>query len=616
MASTTEIPLTLPALHDAYRRGSITPLDVVESLLAHWDPLDPWSATWISRHSDEALRDRARALGTDVRGPLFGALVAVKDNIDVAGLPTTAACPAFASVPQRSAAVVRRLEAAGAIVVGKTNLDQFATGLVGTRSPYGEVPNSFDPNYVSGGSSSGSAVAVARGTVHLSLGTDTAGSGRVPAAFNNIVGLKPTRGRIPTTGVVPACASLDCVSLFALTVADAWTAFCAVHGGDPDDPTSLRVWSDDVAVPAKLRVGVPRAPLLDFLGDGRAESAFRRTLGLLPGLGIEVVEVDAAMLARAAELLYGGPFVAERLVAAGALLERDPDSMDPTVRGVLQRARAFSAKDAFLAQQEVARLRVAVEALLSGVDCLLVPSVPTFPTRAAVSAAPLERNAELGRYTNAVNMLDLCALAIPGAMRDDGLPAGITLIADRGRDAFLAAVGAHMHGAFARACGLTMGATKMSMPSSDAIDPASSTGAEPRSAARASTTVGVVVVGAHLSGMPLNHQLTDIGARLRLATKTAPTYRMFAIPGTPPKPGLVRVREGGGSIEVEVWDVPIGRYGDLVASIPPPLGIGTLDLADGSKVQGFLCEGVATGGLDDITALGGWRAYVATLGTR
>jgi len=546
----------------------------------------------------EALDERLAAAGGDVdRLPLYGVPFAVKDIIDVAGWPTTAACPAYSYVADNDAPVVARLRAAGAIVVGKTNLDQFATGLVGTRSPHGAVANSFKPEYVSGGSSSGSASVVARGLVPFSLGSDTAGSGRVPAAFNNIVGLKPTRGWLSTSGVVPACRTLDCVSVFALTVEDAEQVASIAGGFDSTDPYSRAALPDATArFPSTPRFAVPAA--LEFFGDELAAAAFRAAVQRLRALNVSLVEIDFAPFAELAALLYQGPWVAERYVTMERLLRTDPDAVNPVVRQIASGAARFSAADAFKAEYRRAELARTIERSLSEVDALVVPTTPSIYTIAAVQNDPLALNSRLGTYTNFTNLADLAALALPADFRSDGLPAGITLIARAGRDHALAAFGKRWQ----RAAGLPLGATGRA--SGAGVDSDSAV-VEPPAAVR------IAVVGAHLTGLPLNHQLTSRGARFVERCRTAACYRLFALPSTvPPKPGLAR-HERGASIEVELWDLPEAAVGSFIAEIPAPLGIGTLELADGRTVKGFICEPYGLEGAEDITEYGGWRAFLA-----
>lgn len=555
------------------------------ALAARLAELDRWAA-------EES--ERARLC---VRRPLFGVPFAVKDNIDVAGWPTTAACPAFSHVAATSATVVRRLIEAGAVCIGKTNLDQFATGLVGTRSPYGAPASVFDPSRVSGGSSSGSAVVVARGSVPFALGTDTAGSGRVPAGFNNIVGLKPTPGRASTAGVVPACRSLDCVSVFALTVDDAAAVLSVMEGPDEADE-----YSDFVAGPGDwsrpLRVGVPVVPRLDeSLGYTRA---WRTAVERLATLGVAVVERDIEPLHAVAALLYDGPWVAERYAVVQRWLDEQPEALDATVAAVIGRARAQSALDAFRGQYALRRAQREAERLWSEVDLIMVPSAPRHPSFAEVEADPIGANAALGHYTNFVNLLGWSALALPAAMTAQGLPFGVTFIAPGHHDAALARWGR----TWQAASGLPLGALDRR------YEPRAAGAPWPASRA----TLPVAVVGAHLRGLPLNHQLLDRGATLRAVTTTTPAYRLYELPNSRPrKPGLLRVGEGGSPIVVEVWDLPLAEAGAFLAGVPSPLSLGTVELADGSAVHGFLCEAFALQGANDISRFGGWRAYLESV---
>ncbi|MDN3920063.1 allophanate hydrolase [Roseateles violae] len=527
--------------------------------------------------------------------PLFGVPFAVKDNIDVAGMPTTAACPAFARTPQSSAHAVQRLLDAGAVCLGKTNLDQFATGLVGARSPYGRPSSAFDAQRVSGGSSSGSALAVARAEVAFSLGTDTAGSGRVPAGFNNVVGLKPTPGRVGTSGVLPACRTLDCVSVFALTVEDAASVLALIEGPDAQDAYSAFA-PGPARLPARpLCIGVPQSAEL----DAEYAAAWPQALAQARSLGHEIVPLDFAALHAVADLLYNGPWVAERHAVVQALLESAPEALDPTVRRVIEGALGRTATDTFRAQYALREAQRDLAALWKDVDLLMVPTTPGHPRFAALDADPVGVNARLGRYTNFVNLLGWCALALPAGFTAEGLPFGITFIGPGQADAALARFGL----AWQAAVALPLGAT-------DARPLASQPALRwPASA----PTLPLAVVGAHLSGMPLNGQLTSRGATLREATTTAPCYRLHALAGTvPPKPGLQRVAAGGGAaIAIEIWDVPLAEIGSLLALIPAPLGLGSLLLADGRSVHGFICEGHALADATDITDFGAWRAYMA-----
>jgi len=598
---------TIFDFQDLLRSGIASVPELIETVLARIAAQSP-AEVFISRADPQKVRQRGRQLqdrmlsepGLRACMPLFGVPFVVKDNIDVLGVETTCACPAFAYNPCRSATVVQRLEAAGAIFVGKTNLDQFATGLVGTRSPYGEVANPFDSRYVSGGSSSGSAVAVALGLVPFALGTDTAGSGRVPAAFCNLVGIKPTPGLVSTNGVFPACRSLDCISAFTHTVADAWSVLSVLAGTDPDDTYSREI----AALPPlarKVRIGLP-APL-EFLDDAAAATAFECALApLRHDAGIEFVDIPFAPFTAIAKLLYDGAWIAERRIALGTFYDDHLSQIDPAVREIIGHANGKTAVDAFEAIYALEAGRRMAERVFDAVDMLLVPTTPTIHTRAAVAASPLARNSELGFYTNFVNLLGMCALALPGPFRKDGLPAGVTLIAPGGADHRVAELARRIEPMLHARLGLGI----VSPPrKSSPLPPLPSN----------APTVQVAVVGAHLSGMPLNWQLTERQAWLVTATRTSSDYRLYALPDSdPPKPGLVRVPHHGSTVELEVWEMPVEHYGSFVASIPAPLGIGMLTLHDGSQVQGFLCESAAVEGAQDITEYGGWRVYCSAAG--
>lgn len=525
---------------------------------------------WIHR---PALEEMLSSVPSDESLPLFGRTFAVKDNIDVAGWPTTAGCAEFSYTPTHDAPVIAKLRALGAIPLGKTNLDQFATGLVGTRSPFGIPRSVFSKAHISGGSSSGSAVAVAAGLADFALGTDTAGSGRVPAAFNNIVGLKPTRGVLSMRGVVPACRSLDCVSIFARTVAEAQRVFAAVREFDALDPFS-RPWKP--AVRELRRIGVPRADQLEFYGDEEMRALYEQAKQRF-----DVVEIDFAPFRDAAKLLYAGPWVAERDAAVGEFLAAHPQAGHPVVRGIIEGAGRYSATDAFRASYELARLRRLADAEWDKMDALLLPTTPTIYTVEEVLADPVRLNSNLGLYTNFVNLLDLCALAVPAGFRGDGLPLGVTFIAPAFHDDELAKLGAAFLG-----------------EAPPAIAPGG---------------VALSVVGAHLSGQPLNRQLTSRGAQLVKTCRTANDYRFYALANTtPPKPGLVRAPGfAGPGIETEVWRLSHEAFGEFVAEVPAPMGIGSVVLDDGTTVKGFLCEVAALEGSREITEFGGWRGFLA-----
>ncbi len=542
-------------------------------------------ALFISLKSeDEAIAEAEQIERRSERGALFGRVFAAKDNIDVRGLPTTAACPAFAYTPEESAFVVQLLEAAGAIAIGKTNLDQFATGLVGVRSPYGTPRNALREDLIPGGSSSGSAVAVAAGVVDFALGTDTAGSGRIPAGMNGIVGLKPSLGMLSATGMVPACRTLDTVSVFAPNVASACEVAAIAAAYDARDAYSKpfpRMIAG--APPGHFRVGVPRADQRMFFGDSASEKAFASDIGRLEQIGAEVIEVDFEPLHAVARLLYEGPWVAERYAATKALVEGSPDVFHPITFKIISGARGLTAVSAFEATYRLADFRRTASRILDRVDMLLVPTVPRFYTTKEVEAEPIQLNSNLGSYTNFVNLLDLCAISVPVGERDDGLPSSITLIGKAGTDAYLASVAAAAEG------------RPMGGPTPSVAD-----------------RINIAVVGAHLSGLPLNGQLVDAGGVFVSEARTSADYALFALEGTKPaKPGLLRVATGAGSsIALEIWSLPTQGFGRFVADIPSPLGIGSVQLSSGVTVKGFLVEAEAVKRARDISQFGGWRAFL------
>ncbi len=593
--------LDLQTLRAAYAAG-LTPSDLIAEvearIVAHADP-----ALFISRPSVAALEARAAdlaAIPMEKRGPLHGIPFVVKDNIDVAGVPTTAACREFAYTPDVSATLVAKVEAAGGIMIGKANLDQFATGLVGVRSPYGVPRNSFDGAYIPGGSSSGSATSVAAGLATFSFGTDTAGSGRVPAGLNNLVGLKPTPGFFSTSGVVPACRTLDCISIFALTVADSWAVADVVAGFDATDPYS-RVMPKGVpgAAPTNVRLGVPAAKDLKFFGDSVGEVAFLTSLEHLKSAGHDLIEIDFEPFFAVARLLYEGPWVAERYAAIKSFLEADASRLHPVTRAITEQALTKTAVGTFEAIYALAAARRVTEPTWLQVDALVVPTVTRFWSVDEVEADPIATNSALGTYTNFVNLLGLSALAVPMRFRTDGLPAGVTFIAPGGRDAWLSSLGRGVEAL----TDLPLGATGLPRPA-----------ALPPTAQVPDGMIGVAVVGAHLAGLPLNRELLDLGASFVRSARTAPAYRFYALAGGPPfRPGLIRVSDGSGvAIETEIWALPPDGFGKFVAGIPAPLGIGTLSLEDGSTVKGFIAEPVAAEGALDISTYGGWRAYLTS----
>lgn len=548
------------------------------------EPLHP---VWISLIPSETALARAHELEKSPRGPLFGTTVAVKDNMDVAGMPTTAGCPAYAYTPSSTATVVRRLEDAGAILIGKTNMDQFATGLVGTRSPFGSCSCVFDERYVSGGSSSGSAIAVAKGIVTFSLGTDTAGSGRVPAAFNSIIGLKPSRGLLSTAGIVPACRSLDCVSIFASSCQEAHRVWAAAKGFDAGDPFSRASRPGEDAAPwlgARFRFGVPPTGQLQFFGDEEAQGLFAAAVRNVERLDGEKIEIDFSIFRAAAELLYQGPWVAERLAAVQSFLRGHAHEMNPVVRDIIAGGEHYTAVDAFSAQYKLNELCRAAAAEWEKMDVLVLPTTGTIYTHEQVAADPVGTNSNLGYYTNFVNLMDLAAVAVPAGFRSNGLPFGISFIGRAFSDAALLELAHRFLGAKQPLFGGAPGCVELA------------------------------VVGAHLEGMPLNSELTERGARLKKVCRTAPGYRLYVLERTePPKPGLIRDNHAEGpGIEVEVWTMPEDQFGGFVAKVVPPLGIGSVILDNGESVKCFVCEPWAIGNATEITRFGGWRSYLAS----
>jgi allophanate hydrolase len=590
------LSLDIANLERLYAAGETTPEAIVREVYARIRAKGV-RPDWITLVDEDAAVAKARDAP---RGALYGIPFAVKDNIDVAGLPTTCACPEFAYVAERSATVVERMEQEGAILIGKTNLDQFATGLNGTRSPYGIPASTFNPDYIAGGSSSGSALAVAAGLVSFALGTDTAGSGRIPASFNNIVGLKPTKGLISMRGIVPACRTQDAVSIFALTVADAAKVAMTSIAFDAEDPFArlgARGFALEAA-PEPLRVGVPNG-LIPFFGDNDYESLYHAAIDRLAGLGAEIVPIDYAPFAKAASMLYAGPWVAERLIAVGDLATRNPQAIHEVVRGIILGAKEKSAAETFKAFYDLAELIGEARTAWAKIDILLLPTAGTTYTIAEMLADPVALNTNLGAYTNFVNLMDLAALSVPAGFRPDGIPFGVTLIGPALSDGMLASVGDALHRSLA---GAQLGVTSFALSSTPPVRPGS----------KPAKLVRVAVVGAHLSGQPLNGQLVERKAKLIERSRTGPGYRLYALANTsPPKPGLVFDGSGPGAIEVEVWEMDEAAFGSFVALIPAPLGIGTVTLADGRTVKGFLCEGHAVRGAEDITAFGAWRAWLS-----
>ncbi len=578
---TKDMPLTLDALREAYDTGA-TPSDIVREVYRRIQAIGDPAIFIHLRPMEEVLAEAGALPVRSDAQPLWGVPFVAKDNIDVAGVPTTAACPAYAYTPAEDAFVVSRLRAAGALVIGKTNLDQFATGLVGVRSPFGVPRNAVDPEIVPGGSSSGSGVAVGHGFVTFSLGTDTAGSGRVPAALNNIVGLKPSLGALSATGVVPACRTLDTISIFAATVTDAFAAFQVACAEDPKDAYSKAISAGQLSVPpSDFKVGVPDAGSRIFFGDSVQAASFETSIKRLTSLGATIVELDFAPLYGVAEMLYEGAWVAERYTVVEELMRNRPDALHPTTAKIIGAAEKLSAADAFRGIYRLKELERAANALMGQVDLLCVPTIPTFYSVADLEADPVTPNSNLGTYTNFVNLLDMCGIAVPSAPRSDGRPGSVTLLAPGGQDAQVASLAA----AFAD--------ETVSEPSKNLAE----------------TEIAIAVCGAHMSGMVLNHELTSRGGRLLEATQTAPRYRLYALAGGPPqRPGLLRI-EKGAKIEIEVWALPKSSVGAFLEGIPAPLSIGTIELEDGSEAHGFLVETAGVQGAEDITHLGSWRRF-------
>jgi allophanate hydrolase len=597
--------VTLADIREAITAGRLSAAQFVRE---RWQQLchanegarDP---AWISLASTTQLEAQLDLLAqrSPADCPLYGVPFAVKDNIDVAGWTTTAACPEFAYSATHTAPVVAQLMQAGAVLLGKTNLDQFATGLVGTRSPYGWVPNTFSAEHISGGSSSGSASVVARGLVAFALGTDTAGSGRVPAGFNNLIGLKPTPGIVSTAGVVPACRTLDCVSLLTLTTADASAVYAVIatyDRQDPPEPVFHRPSAPRYALRSCPRVGIPRDP---FFASGAYRNLFEASVTHLHALECTHGTFDLAPFAEVAAMLYQGPWTAERYAIAGRLIEQRCPGIDPVVAEVISAGKQYSAVDAFNALYRVRELESQTRPVWNEFDVLMVPVAPCLPTRAEVAAEPIQRNSELGTYTNFVNLLGLSAIAVPFGFTPEGLPFGVTFIARGGGDWALMELAARWQ----RSLELPLGAKLRALQPADTRINAAPPGAIP-----------LAVVGAHLQGMPLHYQLAERGARFHAVTHTAARYRLYALNGThPPKPGLARADDGA-AIAVELYDVPTDALGSFLAGIPPPLGLGTIELQDGTWVKGFICEPQALKDAQDITAFGGWRAYAAANGAK
>lgn len=594
--------MTIAGLHKHYRNGDFSPTELVEALLLEC-AVDQ-DTVWISLLSLKQLQPYLEKLSGQSPDdlPLYGIPFAIKDNINLAGVPTTAACPAFEYVPDESAYVVEQLIAAGAIPLGKTNMDQFATGLVGTRSPapWGPCPNALNADYISGGSSAGSAVAVSKTQVSFSLGTDTAGSGRVPAAFNNIVGLKPSRGLLSNSGVVPACQSLDVVSIFALTARDANRVFDCAAATDHNDPYSRENPFHNgpryfASTDAPLRIGVIAPEQRIFFGDTAASECFDDALKKISAVGHELIEVDLSACLEAARLLYEGPWLAERYIAVQNIIEQSPQDLHPVIREVIGAGDNQRATDAFRAMYRLQALCQRASTVLDTVDMVLTPTVATCYSTEAVLDDPIVLNSNLGAYTNFMNLMDYSAVALPTGFFPSGVGFGITLFHTVFSDKRLLSAAAALQEVFA----LNLGATQQSFPTQQLPD-----------ARATSTHIDVVVCGAHLSGQPLNWQLTERGGRLKASTLSSPNYKLYAL-ADGRRPAMVRNTQSGCAIAVEVWSVPAQTFGSFVAEIPAPLGIGQVELEGGHWCAGFICEGSGLEGAVDISSFGGWLAYLS-----
>lgn len=601
--------ITIKELLSRYQSGDLTPKQHIEALMQeiHQSFHETKDSAWIAIATEAKIAEQLKNLDqllvnkTMAHLPLYGVPFAIKDNIDAAGWETTVGCPDFAFEPKKNATVVEKLLNAGAILVGKTNLDQFATGLVGTRSPFGAVPNTFDPSYVSGGSSSGSASVVARGLACFSLGTDTAGSGRIPAAFNNIVGTKPTPGLVSTEGVFPACKSIDCVSIMTLTAADADMVLNVMKSNEHDraqeaqfHPTPKPLYN----FIKPIRIGLPIS--CQFLDDGQYQKAFAKAIENAKGLEVEFVAVDIDPFVKAGKLLYDGPWVSERFAVTEDFLKSNPDSFDVSVKQIIESGAPYTAAQGFRAIYQLKDLEIEAKKAWAQCDVIMVPSAPNHPTIEDLKNHPIIKNSELGMYTNYVNLMRLCAVAVPAGFTEMGMPFGVTLLAQEGSDNALIKLAAQWQILF----GLPLGKSNIkgslnelgiSTPKNEVME--------------------IAVVGAHLQGMPLHSQLTERRARLIKACKSSKSYKLFALPNTtPPKPGLVKAKTNGAAIDLEVYEMPIAEVGSFLSLIPAPLGLGNIELEDGSWVKGFICEPYAIDGAKDITDLGGWKPYINQLG--
>ncbi|WP_016954083.1 allophanate hydrolase [Catenovulum agarivorans] len=586
--------LTIGELHSAYTNKLITPDNLILSLVQH---AKTQQSVWIYLLNESELKPYLDGLKnkSPQTHPLYGVPFAIKDNIDLAGVPTTAACPEFSYVAEKSAFVVQQLIEAGAIPIGKTNLDQFATGLVGTRSPYGETPNAFNSDYISGGSSSGSAVATALGTVSFALGTDTAGSGRVPACFNNLVGLKPSKGLLSTSGVVPACRSLDCVSIFALTASDANQVFQVAAQYDGEDCYSRAnplANQKPVLTKDSFTFAVPLADQLEFFADDFYQAEFAKAVSQLEALGGAKLELDFSPMLQAAKLLYEGPWVAERYIATQDIIENNPQAMLDVTRTIISSGNKPLATDCFAALYQLQALKKQADLIVGQADFLLTPTAGRHYTRKEINENPIGYNSNLGYYTNFMNLLDYSAIAVPTGFTDKKMPFGVTLFSFAMQDQKLLAYADKVM----QQNQLTLGATEWPF-NKDSLNTNENSG-----------FIDIAVCGAHLSGMALNWQLLERNALLLEQTTTAKAYQMYSVPGQVERPALIRSTGATQSFEVEVWRMPTEHFASFVKGIAEPLGIGKVELADGRFVSGFIAESTAQSG-KNISEFASWRKY-------
>ncbi len=595
--------LTIRQLHKHYRDGDFNPQQLCHYLLKQAHELGDYN-TWIYLMSEQEIQpylDRLQESSPEQQ-PLYGIPFAIKDNIDLAGIPTTAACKDYEYIAEHSAFVVSQLIAAGAIPLGKTNLDQFATGLVGTRSPYGATRNAFNPDYISGGSSAGSAVSVAQGLASFSLGTDTAGSGRVPAGFNNLLGMKPSRGLLSNQGVIPACRTLDCVSIFATTTEDLHTLFKVSAQYDQQDAYSRRNPASNckslpVQAPALFSFAVPMQQQLEFFGNAQYRQLFNNSIEQLEKLGGHKHEIDFTPFIDAARLLYEGPWVTERYLATQPLIDENPQALMDVTRSIIIQGKDKSACDAFSSQYKLRACKQITDDLLAAYDFMMTPTAGTHYTIDEVNKDPVQLNSNLGYYTNYMNLLDYASIAVPAGFTDKDLPFGVTLVSHAFTDQKLLSF-AHT---LQQSQQLPLGATDWDLPADSVtkIDDG---------------YTNLVVCGAHMQDLPLNQQLLERGATLVEQCQSSADYKLVALPGGPPhRPGMLRVSAGGNAIDVEVWRLPVDQLGSFLQGIPQPLGLGKVELYDGRWETGFICEGYAESGAQDISQLGGWRAYLKTL---